>query len=64
MPFGPPPRMYNYHCLKCNFDSEMNEACVDAAYGWTKKRTKASDGEVVPVMECPMCEKKSFVCTD
>lgn len=64
VPFGDPPRMYNYRCQKCSFESEMNEANVDAAYGWTKKRTKTTDGESVPVLECPNCYKKSFVCGD
>lgn len=64
VPFGDPPRMYNYRCKKCNFESEMNEANVDVAYGWTKKRTKTTDGELVPVLECPNCYKKSFVCVD
>ena len=64
VPFGAPPRMYNYRCQQCSFGSEMNEANVDAAYGWTKKRTKTSDGETVPVLECPKCSKKSFICVD
>ncbi len=32
VPFGDPPRMYNYRCQKCNFESQMNEANVDAPY--------------------------------
>jgi hypothetical protein len=42
----------------------MNEAIVDAAYGWSKKRTKTKDGVSVPVLECPNCYKKNFVCVD
>ena len=64
VPFGDPPRMYNYRCQQCSFESEMNEANVYAAYGWTKKRTKTSDDETVPVLECPKCSKNSFVCVD
>lgn len=58
--------MYNYRCSRCNFESEMDEVNVDVAYGWTKKRTKTSDGEIVPMMDCPMCDdnKKTFVCID
>ena len=56
IPFGPPARMYNYQCSKCGFKSEINEAHIDVAYGWTKKRTRTLDGEIVPVMECFKCK--------
>lgn len=36
----------------------MNEANVDAAYGWTKKRTRTSVGEIVPILECPNCSRE------
>ena len=42
----------------------MNEANVDAAYGWTKKRTRTSDGEIVPVLECPNCSRWTYECID
>lgn len=64
VPFGAPPRIYNYRCSKCNYKSEMNEAIIDTAYGWSKKRTKTSDGETIPVLECPDCNRFSFVCID
>lgn len=64
VPFGPPPRMYNYHCSSCNITLEVNEAIIDTAYGWTKKRTKTSDNEVVPILECPRCMKLIFKCID
>jgi hypothetical protein len=63
VPFGPEPIMYNYRCKDCNFESEMNEAHIDVAYGWTKKRTKCSYG-MLPVLECPNCESMTFVCVD
>ena len=43
-PFGEPPIIYNYKCRKCNYNSEMNEAHVDVAYGWTKKRSTILPG--------------------
>ena len=64
IPFGPPPRDYKYRCTRCKFENEMNEANVDAAYGWTKKRTRTSDGEMVPVLECPNCSKWTYECID
>jgi hypothetical protein len=63
VPFGPPPIMFNYQCKKCKNSSEMNEAIVDAAYGWSKKRTISSYGKV-PVLECPECGNMAFVCID
>ena len=62
-PFGAPPIMYNYKCRDCAYSSEINEAHVDVAYGWTKKRTKSSYGKV-PVLECPNCENETFICFD
>ena len=62
-PFGEPPIMYNYRCKNCNYSSEMNEAHIDVAYGWTKKRTESLYGDV-PVLECPNCKKESFCCID
>jgi DNA-directed RNA polymerase subunit RPC12/RpoP len=62
-PFGDPPIMFNYRCSDCNYSSEMNEAHIDVAYGWTKKRTISSYGKV-PVLECPNCEKEAFICVD
>ena len=64
VPFGDPPRMYNYKCKNCGFMSDINEAHIDVAYAWTKKRTTCQDGEVVPVLECPDCGKIAFVCAD
>lgn len=66
IPFGPPPRYYKYQCSKCNFKNEVDEIIVDANYDWTKKRTKTSDGESVPVLECPMCDngKRIYICVD
>jgi len=61
VPFGPPPLMYNYKCRVCNFENELNEAHVDVAYGWTKKRTMSSYGKV-PILECPNCGKMEYVC--
>ena len=63
VPFGDPPIMYNYQCRACNFNSEMNEAHIDVAYGWTKERTECKYGEV-PVLECPVCGKHDFICVD
>jgi len=63
VPFGDPPIMFNYKCEKCDYSSEMNEAHIDVAYGWTKKRTICSYGKV-PVMECPGCGNESFICVD
>ena len=62
-PFGDPPIMYNYKCKSCNYSSEMNEAHIDVAYGWTKKRTISSYGKV-PVLECPDCGREAFICAD
>ena len=64
LPFGPPPRYYKFRCTRCKFENEMNEANVDVAYGWTKKRTRTSDGEIVPVLECPNCSKWTYECID
>lgn len=64
VPFGPPPRVFNYHCSECDAKFEVNEAIVDTAYGWTKKRTKTSDGEEVPVLECYKCRKIILKCID
>ncbi len=63
-PFGPPPRMYNYHCSSCDTTSEINEVIIDVAYGQNKNRTKTSDGEVVPVFKCPKCMKRKIKCID
>jgi predicted RNA-binding Zn-ribbon protein involved in translation (DUF1610 family) len=63
LPFGDPPIMFNYKCRDCNFISDMNEAHIDVAYGWTKKRTTSSHGEV-PVLECPNCGNMAFICVD
>jgi hypothetical protein len=63
IPFGDPPMMYNYKCRGCNFYSDINEAHIDVAYGWTKKRTTCSHGKV-PVLECPNCGSFDFVCVD
>ena len=62
-PFGPPPIMFNYKCKNCSYSSEMNEAHIDVAYGWTKKRTASSYGKV-PVLECPECGNETFICED
>lgn len=43
VPFGGEPIYYNYKCTKCKYKSKMNEANVDVAYGWTKKRVKCSE---------------------
>jgi len=56
--------MYNYHCSNCDRTLEVNEAIIDVAYGWTKKRTKTSEGEDVPILECPKCMKMNFKCID
>jgi len=64
VPFGPPPRIYKYHCFECDKSFEINEAIIDVACGWTKKRTKTSDGEEVPVLECYSCRKKILKCID
>ena len=66
LPFDEPVRYYNYQCLKCNFKNEVDELIVDINYSWTKKRTKASDGELVPVLECPMCDNgtRTYICID
>lgn len=61
--FGPPVIYYNFRCKKCGYESEMNEANVDVAYGWTKKRVKCSYG-LLPVLECPECNRKMFICID
>jgi len=63
VPFGDAPIMYNYSCKDCNYSSEMNEAHIDVAYGWTKKRTVCSYGKV-PVLECPDCGHEAFICVD
>ena len=63
VPFGEPPIMFNYKCESCKYSSEMNEAHIDVAYGWTKKRTVCSYGKV-PVLECPGCGNESFICVD
>ena len=55
---------YKFRCTRCKFENEMNEANVDVAYGWTKKRTRTSDGEIVPVLECPNCSKWTYECID
>jgi len=66
VPFGGPVEKYKYQCSKCKFTIEVESIHVDAAYGWTKKRTKTSTGEIVPVMECFKCDngKKTFICID
>lgn len=63
IPFGDPPVMYNYKCRICKFKSDINEAHIDVAYGWTKIRTICSYGKV-PVLECPNCGHFEFVCVD
>jgi hypothetical protein len=44
VPFGGPTEYYKFRWSRCKFENEMNEANVDAAYGWTKKRTRCSRG--------------------
>lgn len=63
MPFGGPTEYYKFRCSHCKFENEMNESNVDAAYGWTKKRTRCSRG-LVPVLECPNCSKQTYECID
>jgi C4-type Zn-finger protein len=66
LPFGGPARYYNYQCSKCGFKEGIDEIIVDVNYEWTKKRTKTSDGESVPVLECPICDNgtRTFTCID
>lgn len=61
VPFGDPPIMYKYRCRSCGYECEINEAVVDAAYGWTRKRTVCGEGRL-PVMECHSCGKEDFIC--
>ena len=63
VPFGDPPEYYKYRCSHCQFENEMNEANVDVAFGWTKKRTKCSRG-LMPVLECPHCSRLTYECVD
>ena len=63
MPFGGPTEYYKFRCSRCKFENEMNEANVDAAYGWTRKRTRCSRG-LVPVLECPNCSHQTYECID
>jgi hypothetical protein len=64
--YGKPTRYYNYRCSKCGFKEGVDEVVVDIAYDWAKKRTKTSDGESIPVLECPMCDngRMTFICLD
>ena len=64
VPFGDPPIMFNYKCRICGFASDINEAHIDVAYAWTRKRTMSKKYGKVPVLECPSCEKLEFICTD
>ena len=63
VPFGDRPEYYKYKCSHCQFENEMNEANVDVAFGWTKKRTKCSRG-LMPVLECPNCSQQTYECVD
>jgi DNA-directed RNA polymerase subunit RPC12/RpoP len=63
VPFGDPPKYYKYRCSHCQFENEMNEANVDVAFGWTKKRTKCSRG-LMPVLKCPNCSRQTYECVD
>jgi len=60
VPFGGAPEYYKYRCSHCHFENTMNEANVDVASGWTKKRTKCSRG-LMPVLECPIENVTNFV---
>ena len=63
VPFGGAPEYYKYRCSHCHFENTMNEANVDVAFGWTKKRTKCSRG-LMPVLECPICSCLTYECVD
>ncbi len=63
VPFGDPPENYKYKCSRCHFENEMNEANVEPAFGWTKKRTRCSRC-LMPVLECPSCSRQTYECVD
>ena len=42
----------------------MNEVNVDVAYGWTKKRIRTSEGEIMSVLVCPNCSRWTYECID
>ena len=59
LPFGPPPKDYNYRCSKCNYEVEVNEAVIDGAVMWLKYENKYSEG-VMPDLDCPGCDQKTM----
>ena len=59
VPFGPPPKYYNYRCSRCMQQYEINEAIIDAAIGWAEYDGEYYEG-FMPILECPDCAKETL----
>ena len=63
IPFGPPPKEYNYRCPLCKTEIKVNEAIVDVGIGMAKFNNEYQDG-YMPKVGCPGCNNYSMECTE
>jgi len=52
-PFGPPSQWYNYKCVSCNYETEIEDIVVDA-YFYSQGCKKG----VYPTFTCPECNNR------
>ena len=51
--FGPPSQWYNYKCVSCSHETEIEDIVVDAYF-----YSQACKKGVYPTFTCPKCNKR------
>lgn len=60
VPFGPPPKEYNYRCSICGIELLVNEAVVDAGIRMAKFNKEYYKG-YMPKVGCPGCNNYTIL---
>jgi len=63
MPFGPPPKEYNYRCSVCKTELLVNEAIIDVGIGMAKIEKEYYAG-YMPKVGCPGCNNYTMECVE
>ena len=59
VPFGPPPKEYNYLCSQCNCEMLVNEAIIDVEIDIAEFEGRWHEG-FMPLLGCPGCNKETM----
>ena len=59
VPFGPPPKEYNYRCSHCQHEMKVNEAIIDVEIAMAEFEGRNVKG-FMPVLGCPNCNRETM----